>query len=791
MKSLLIVESPAKVKTLSKFLGKDFTIKASIGHVKDLPERELGVDVENNFKPTYVVIEGKERVLKELKKAAKNVDRVFLGPDPDREGEAIAWHIAEELNGNSDRILRVEFNEITERAVTEAIKRPRRINMNLVNAQQARRVLDRLVGYKLSPLLWRKVRRGLSAGRVQSVALRLVVDREREIEAFKSEEYWSVTATLKVKDESESEKNKSPFNARLFQINGQKADIKNEAEAKGIVEDLADETFTVKKVDKKKRKRSPTPPFITSTLQQEASRKLKLGAKKTMLIAQRLYEGLELGAEGSVGLITYMRTDSVRVAAEAQEEARKFIIQEFGNNYAPQKLPMYKSKKTAQEGHEAIRPTSVFRTPHSVKNYLAKDEYQLYNLIWNRFVASQMSVALLEQTTVTITVNRDREPLRTTDTSNGHGLYEFRATGTVVEFPGFMALYTEGVDEVAEDAKRLEEVGIESYREGMLPPLGEGDILKPITVLPKQHFTQPPPRYTEATLVKELEAKGIGRPSTYATILSTLQERKYVEKSDDRFKPIELGMVVNDLLVERFSDVMDYNFTARMESDLDKIEEGLFKWFDVVIDFYKPFDKDLLEAMKELGRVRPQDIPIDKMCKKCGKPMVIKWGKHGRFIACSGFPECKNTKPLKTTDHRPVPSTNSGQALSEVEGPQTTDMQQTDEKCEKCGSPMVLKSGRFGKFLACSRYPECRTSKPLGIGIKCPEDGGEIVERKTKKGKIFFSCSNYPECKFATWYRPVSKSCPKCGVDILVGKRTKKEKALVCLRKDCGYKEEL
>jgi len=720
MKSLLIVESPAKVRTLNKFLGKEFVIKASIGHVKDLPKKELGVDVENKFKPTYVVIEGKGKVLKELKKFAKNVDRVFLGPDPDREGEAIAWHIAEELNGNSEQIFRVEFNEITERAVTEAIKNPRRINMNLVDAQQARRVLDRLVGYKLSPLLWRKVRRGLSAGRVQSVALRLVVDREREIEAFKSEEYWSITATFEGKEPP-------PFNARLFQIDGQKADIKNEAEAKGIVEDLTDKTFTVKNVEKKKRKRSPAPPFITSTLQQEASRRLKFSAKKTMLIAQRLYEGLELGAEGSVGLITYMRTDSVRVAAEAQEEARELIIKEFGKDYIPQKPPLYKSKKTAQEGHEAIRPTSVFRTPHSVKNYLTKDEYQLYNLIWNRFVASQMSIALLEQTTVTIETNPPSPPFE----KEGQGrIFGFRATGTIIEFPGFMALYTEGVDEVTEE-------------EGMLPPLREGDVLKPITILPKQHFTQPPPRYTEATLVKELEAKGIGRPSTYATILSTIQERKYTEKFDGRFKPTELGIVVNNLLVERFPELMDVGFTAKMEDNLDKVEKGASKWFKVVMDFYKPFDKDLIEAMKSLGRVKPEDIPTDKICKKCGKPMVIKWGRHGRFIACSGFPECRNTKPIE------------GQ---EVRGKRQEAVQQVEEKCEKCGSPMVIKSGRFGKFLACSKYPGCKTTKSLSIGIKCPEDGGDIIERKTKKGKIFFSCSNYPQCRFATWQRPVSKN---------------------------------
>lgn len=744
MKSLLIVESPAKVKTLSKFLGKEFTIKASIGHVKDLPKKELGVDVEKNFAPKYVVIESKVKILRDLKKTAKNADRIFLGPDPDREGEAIAWHIAGELNGDSDRIFRVEFNEITKKAVTEALKKPRKINMDLVNAQQARRVLDRLVGYKLSPLLWRKVRRGLSAGRVQSVALRLVVDREREIEAFSSEEYWSITATFEGKEPPQ-------FDAKLFHINGLKADIKNESESKGIAEDLDNKTFIVTKIEKKNRKRFPAPPFITSTLQQEASRKLKFTAKKTMLVAQQLYEGLELGAEGSVGLITYMRTDSVRVASEAQKEAREFIIKEFGSKYAPQKTPVYKSKKSAQEGHEAIRPTSVLRKPDSLKAYLSRDQYRLYSLAWNRFLASQMSVTLLEQTSVDITANK----------------YMFRVTGTVVKFPGFMTLYTEGVDEAKEE-------------EGILPPLKDGDVLRTIIIAPKQHFTQPPPRYTEATLVRELEAKGIGRPSTYAAILSTIQERNYVERHDGRFKPFELGIVVNDLLVERFPELMDYNFTAKMENNLDKIEEGVFKWNNIVMDFYKPFNKDLTEAMESLGRVKPKDIPTDQVCEKCNSPMVIKWGRHGRFIACSGFPECKNAKPVET----------QGTELPEHKR-QSEEIEQTDEKCKKCGSPMVIKPGRFGKFMACSKYPECKTTKPIGTGVKCPEDDGELVERRTRKGKIFYSCSKYPKCKFATWYRPVSRKCPECGTGILVEKRTKKEESLVCLKKGCGYKEEI
>lgn len=740
MKSLLIVESPTKVKTLSKFLGKDFTIKASVGHVKDLPKKELGVDVENNLKPTYVVIEGKEKILQELKKAAKKAERIFLAPDPDREGEAIAWHIAEELNGDSDKVFRVEFNEITEKAVTEAIKHPRKLNLNLFDAQQARRVLDRLVGYKLSPLLWRKVRRGLSAGRVQSVAVRLVVDREREIEAFQSEEYWSITANFEGKQPP-------PFEAKLFHIDGVKAEIRNEEQARSILSDLQDKSFAIQKIEKKKRRRSPAPPFITSTLQQDAARRHRFTAKKTMLIAQQLYEGVEIGDEGSAGLITYMRTDSVKVAAEAQDEARALIRGEFGRDYVPSKPPVYKSKKAAQEAHEAIRPTSVIRTPESIKNYMTRDQYNLYKLIWNRFIASQMSPAQMDQTSIDIVA----------------GKYIFRATGTVIKFPGFMKLYIESGDD-----KNTEE-------EGLLPAMNEGDVLKALGITPKQHFTQPPPRFSEATLVRELEAKGIGRPSTYATILSTIQDRKYAEKSDGRFHPSELGMLVCDMLVERFADVMDYNFTANMENNLDKIEEGGLNWSDIVMDFYKPFDEDLMEAMENLGRVKPKDIPTEEVCDKCGKPMVIKWGRHGRFIACTGFPDCKNTRPLETEGN------GSGQA----------DIQLTDEKCEKCGSPMVLKAGKFGRFLACSKYPECKTTKAISTGIKCPDDGGDIVERRTKKGKLFFSCGNYPKCKFATWYRPVNKKCPDCGADFLVEKKTKQGEYLTCLNKECSFKEEL
>jgi DNA topoisomerase-1 len=746
MKSLLIVESPTKVKTLNKFLGKGFTIKASVGHIKDLPKKELGVDIENNLTPTYVVIEGKEKVMRDLKKAAKSADKVFLAPDPDREGEAIAWHIADELNGSSEKVFRVEFNEITEKAVTEAIKNPRKINMGLVDAQQARRILDRLVGYKLSPLLWRKVRRGLSAGRVQSVALRLVVDREREIEAFNSVEYWSITANLEGKEPP-------PFDAKLFRINDEKAEIHNEEQSSGIVKDLEGRSFNVKKIEKKKRRRSPAPPFITSTLQQDAARKHRFTAKKTMMIAQQLYEGIELGGEGSAGLITYMRTDCVRIADEAQQEARALIRGEFGKDYLPAKPPVYKSKKSAQEAHEAIRPTSVIRTPESIKNYLSRDQHKLYKLIWNRFIASQMHPALLQQTSIDIAAE--------TGDGGGSPSYIFRASGTVIQFPGFMKLYIESGDNGHDE-------------EGLLPALTEGDVLTKLAVTPKQHFTQPPPRFSEASLVKELEAKGIGRPSTYANILSTILDRKYTEKNEGRFSPTELGMLVSDLLVERFSELMDYNFTANMEDNLDKIEEGGLKWVDIVMDFYRPFDKDLLEAMENLGKVKPEDIPTDEVCDKCGKPMVIKWGRHGRFIACTGYPDCKNTKPLEEEG--------SGQAAA---------AQVIDEKCEKCGAPMVLKTGKFGRFLACSKYPDCKTTKPISTGIKCPDDGGDIVERQTKKGKLFFSCGNYPKCKFATWYKPVTKKCPDCGAEFLAEKKTKKEQAYVCLNKECDYKEEI
>ncbi len=758
MKSLVIVESPAKAKTINKILGKDYSVKASVGHVKDLPSKELAVDVEKDFTPKYVVIPGKEKIIRELRKAAKNVDTVYLAPDPDREGEAIAWHIAEEVQkgakGDKGKITlhRVTFNEITARAVKEAMKNPHPIDSNKVDAQQARRILDRLVGYRLSPLLWKKVRRGLSAGRVQSVTVKLVVEREREIRAFQSEEYWSIEAPLSGSAPPE-------FKARLHKYDnelvisrdarkGNAFLITNEKKAEAIVKNLKDLSYNLSHVERKKRLRSPAPPFITSTLQQEASRKLRFTAKRTMMVAQQLYEGIEIGGEGSVGLITYMRTDSTRVAPEAVVWARDFIEKEFGSDYLPKSPPRYKSKSSAQEAHEAIRPTYPDKSPEGIKTFLTKDQLALYSLIWRRFMASQMAKASLEQTTFII------QPV-------GHESIELRASGSVIKFRGFLALYTETADDVSKE------------EEGLLPDLKEGEKLDLKGIIPNQHFTQPPPRYGEATLVKTLEEKGIGRPSTYASILSTIQDRKYVEKNEGRFSPTELGEVVNDLLVDKFPELVNEKFTAKMETELDSIEDGKMNWKKVVKDFYGPFDKEIEEATKTLGKIKPEDMPTDEVCEKCGMPMVIRWGSYGRFMACSGFPKCKNTKPLE-----------------EEAAARRSEALYIDENCEKCGSQMIIKTSRFGRFLACSNYPDCKNTKSISTGIKCPEDGGDILERNTRKGKLFFSCSKYPECTFATWYRPVKKHCPQCEMDFLVDKKTKAGHYLVCLNKKCGYKEE-
>jgi len=747
MKSLVIVESPAKAKTIGKYLGKDFTVKASVGHIMDLPKSKLGVDIEKNFEPSYIQIKGKAKVVNELKSAAKKADRILIATDPDREGEAIAAHVAIVVakTAKTEEVYRVLFNEITKKAILKAIEDPGKIDMNKVDAQQARRILDRLVGYQISPILWKKVRRGLSAGRVQSVALRIICEREEEIKAFKPEEFWSLTALLEGKLPPQ-------FEAKLLKKDEEKLRVKNNDEVQAILTGLKDASYTVSKVEKKERRRNPVPPFTTSKLQQEGGRKLGFTSRRTMAVAQGLYEGVDIGKEGAVGLITYMRTDSIRVGAEAQQEARELIAAKFGKEYLPAEPPVYKSAKSAQEAHEAVRPTSAMREPDAIKQYLEPDQYKLYKLIWNRFVASQMNPAVIDQTSVDIKANT----------------YIFRASGSVVKFPGFMAVYLEEKSE--DQAPSDDDTG-----EAVLPPLEEGDTLKLLKLDPKQHFTQPPPRFSEALLVKTLEEKGIGRPSTYAAIISTIQDRDYVNKLENKFHPTELGVLVNELLVTHFPDILNVTFTARMEEELDKIEEGTMKWADAVRDFYDPFSVSLKKAQEEMKDFKADQAPTDINCDKCGKPMIIKWGRNGQFLACSGYPDCKNTKPFVRTENGGVEA-----------APEET----TTELCPKCGSGMVVKRGRFGKFLACSRYPDCNHTQGMSTGVACPEDGGMIVERRSRFGKMFYSCANYPNCKFAVWYKPVSRPCPQCGAPFLTEKYSKKTGPYIaCYKKECGYKE--
>src|SRR5580704_14254340 len=650
-KSLVIVESPAKAKTIGKYLGKQFVVKASLGHVKDLPKKNLSVDVDNDFKPVYEVIEGKKKLIGELKTAAKGVDNVYLAADPDREGEAICFHLQEELQKkDGPKFFRVMFNEITKNAIQKAFEKPLAVNLHLVDAQQARRILDRLVGYKISPLLWDKVRRGLSAGRVQTVALRLIVDREREIRAFEKREYWTIDVQLNAK--------KPPvLTARFTKKDDQAIEVADEATAKALVDQVENAKYIVRSVSTREKKRNPVPPFITSTLQQESSRKLRFSVKRTMILAQRLYEGVELGAEGSMGLITYMRTDSPRVSQEALDEVRGLIKERFGAQFVPEAPNVYKSKKDAQEAHEAIRPSSAMRAPEQIAQYLQEDELKLYRLIWMRFVASQMMPAVFDQTTIDVAA-----------TGKDGATYMFRATGSVPKFKGFLEVYEEGKDQKDDDDEELKH---------RLPLVTEGEELKFKAILPEQHFTEPPPRFNEATLVKELEADGVGRPSTYASILSTIQEREYVKKDVGKFIPTELGMVVTDLLLENFQNLFDVTYTARMEHDLDEIEDGKLDWRVAMSDFYERFEKDLAHAERHMTDIKRMEKPTDLICEKCGKPMVIKWGRHGSFIACTGYPECTNTREL-TVD---LPDLDKAD-LSEQDAP---------EYCENCGRPMVLK----------------------------------------------------------------------------------------------------
>ncbi|MBX3026308.1 type I DNA topoisomerase [bacterium] len=756
-KHLVIVESPAKARTLTKYLGRDYQVKASVGHLVDLPKSKLGVDIERDFAPEYTVIHGKSKIITELRQAAKGKETVFLAPDPDREGEAIAWHIAHRLDGKKTKVRRVLFNEITKKAVQEALKHPKDLDQNLFEAQQTRRILDRLVGYQISPLLWNKVRRGLSAGRVQSVAVRVVCEREREIQAFQKVEYWSITAQL--------EAGAPPvFPARLIRIGDNRLDpekfrVENEAAATDLVARLREATWTVTKVERKERRRFPTPPFITSRLQQEASRKLGYAPNRTMRIAQRLYEGVELGDAGPVGLITYMRTDSVRIADDALAEVRNLIGERYGKPYLPEQAVFYKTKKGAQDAHEAIRPTSMERPPDAVAAFLSKEELALYTLIWNRFVASQMMPAVFDQTTVDI---------RAADTT-------FRATGQVMKFDGFIRVYTEGRDEEPAEG--------DDDDEHALPVLSEGQSLTLRDLLPEQHFTQPPPRFSQATLIKELEEKGIGRPSTYAAIISTILAKEYVQEDKQRrLRPTELGFLVTDLLVQAFPDILNVEFTAGMETVLDDIEEGKQNWVEAMRRFYEPFARDLAQAAQNMRDVKRSGQPTDITCPKCAAPMVVKWGRGGEFLACSSYPECKSTANFER----------DADGVIKVAQEETT-----NEVCEQCGRPMQIRFGRFGKFLGCSGYPECKTTRqmvrPVPTGITCPDcKEGEIMEKRSRAGKIFFSCGRYPHCRFATWDRPVPEPCPLCEAPFVVEKTTKRAGTVRrCLSEGCDYKEQI
>ncbi len=923
-KALVIVESPAKAKTINKYLGKQYVVKASLGHIKDLPKRDLAVDVEHGFEPRYEIIEGKKKLMGELRAAAKGVDQIYLAADPDREGEAICFHLQEELKSKKDgpAFFRVMFNEITKKAVEKAFEKPLQVNTHLVDAQQARRVLDRLVGYKISPLLWDKVRRGLSAGRVQTVALRVIVEREREIRAFLKKEYWTVDVDLLAKT--------APvLSTRLIKANDETPELPNQQITDSLVSQLAGVDYIVKSVATREKRRNPVAPFITSTLQQDSSRKLRFSVKRTMMLAQRLYEGIEIGREGAVGLITYMRTDSTRTSDDAISDVRHYIGERYGAPFLPPAPNVYKSKKDAQDAHEAIRPTSMAYSPEVVEQYLPEDEMKLYRLIWNRFVASQMMPALFDQTTIDVSAK-----------ATNSVEYTFRATGSVPKFDGFLKVYQEGKDQTDEDDEELKH---------RLPMVTEGEVLRLQAIRPEQHFTEPPPRYNEATLVKRLEADGVGRPSTYATILSTIQEREYVNKEAGRFTPTELGMVVTDLLLESFDDIFDVKYTARMEEELDEIEEGKLDWRAAMGEFYGRFDKDLKHAEEHMTDIKRMEKPTDLICEKCGRPLVIKWGKHGSFIACTGYPdfssksiesdlekvqkdiEVRRQRALKKIElsldkfrvkypdrtiswghdgeFLVIPSapkipkamdaalkklekeiavkraedrgkietrleklqarypqmkgfyeldlrdTAEGVALTvrrkeefctytreltvdlpDLEGADLSE-QGDEELCENCGRPMVLKKGRFGTFFACSEYPDCKTTRQIGgtqkkdvpldekcpqcdsnlvmkygrfgeftacsnyptckyvkqktIGVKCPEcSEGDIIERRSKKGKTFYGCNRYPDCTFVAWGKPVAEKCPECGSPYMIEKFLKSGAFWQCPNAECKHQVE-
>lgn len=729
-KSLLVVESPTKMKTLSKFLGKNYVIKATYGHIKDLPKSKLGVDVEKGFTPQFLTVKGKSKVVEELKKFSKDADSILIGSDPDREGEAIAFHVADVV-GKKKEVKRVLFHEITKKGVLDALKNPTTLDESKYEAQKARRILDRLVGYKISPLLWEKVSYGLSAGRVQSVALRLVCDREEEIEAFVKEEYWVIDVELKL-DTGDI------FKATLERRGGEKIKIASKDEATAIKKEIEGKTLLIRKIDIKDKHVSPQPAFITSRLQQEASRKLKFSPKRTMMLAQRLYEGVDIGEEGVTGLITYMRTDSVRISAEAIKDARKFIGDNFGKPYLPKTPHLFKNRKTAQDAHEAIRPTYVDLSPDRLEPYVEKDLLALYELIWKRFIASQMA--------------QERIKTKTVDVEGGQ--YTFVARGSQIVFDGFARIYEEEREDEEEGA--------------YLPAMKEGEKVALNNTILNQRFTNPPPRYSEASLIKTLETRGIGRPSTYATIVSTVQERSYVKKDKGRLLPTPLGRTVNRLLKEFFPLILDVDFTARMEDRLDLIEDGKKSWVKSLEKFYDIFEKDLSAAQEGMKSLKKEEKETDIVCDKCGRMMLLRWGKNGEYLVCSGRPACKNKKNVKIEDG----------AIRVVEA-------EVRGTCEQCGGNLIEKRGRFGRFLACSNYPECKFTAPFHIGFQCPEEGcsGKLVEKVSKKKKKFISCSRYPNCTFATNTEPVEGPCPSCGAPTLFSFRKKTR----CLRKDCGW----
>ncbi len=725
-KSLVIVESPSKANTINKFLGKDFKVAASVGHIIDLPKSKFGVNIEDGFKPQYIKIRGKEKVIKLLKKEATDANMIYLATDPDREGEAIAWHISSIFEGDSKDIKRIEFNEITRSAITRAIESPRDIDMARVHSQQARRVLDRIVGYEVSPILWKTVYRGLSAGRVQSVALRLICEREELIRKFVSEEFWTLKINVKGKPQD-------AFWSNLEKIRDgekyKKIQIPSEMEMNGHLDKIKGSDLVISAITKKEVKKQPAPPFITSTLQQAAARLLRYSTSRIMTVAQQLYEGVKIPGKGSVGLISYMRTDSTRVSTEALDAARELINQQYGDNYLPEKPRFFKGKSSAQDAHEAIRPTYIEEDfhPETLKTHLSPEQYRLYDLIWKRFMASQMMPAVFDKTVVEISA----------------GDYLFRTEGEVMKFDGYLKMYGQDLEENGDENNLTIPAG-----------LSEGEILELLEADPKQNFTKPAARYTESTLVKELDRLGIGRPSTYAQIITTVIKRKYVEKKENKLHSTELGETVNSILVKQFPDIFNVKFTANMEDELDKIASGDYKYEEVMKDFYTPFTTALENAKKEKDKIKSdlQETTGEK-CDVCGLEMVIRWGRNGRFMACSGYPDCKNTKPLD----------------------EPAEPQKSDEKCDKCGSPMVIKVGRFGKFLACSDYPTCKNAKPIPLGINCPKAdcGGDVIERRSRKGKVFYGCSNYPKCDFVSWNKPANKKCEACGHHYLLEKYTK------------------